>query len=150
MMMMMMMMMRCDDDDISLTHTAVSCLIFYIFMYGWCVWCVCGVCVHIYDDDVTESIFKMKIDNFLQYADRWTMMPSMPQFEAVSYALKKVCIGIIFFKNSTILWFYLFYEDLWIGNSVLKLLARGRFHFISERSCFSKVGIKLHEFWSRL
>ena len=123
---------------ISLSHTAVSCLIFYIFMYGWCVW---YVCVYIW----------WWWCNFLQYADRWTMMPSsIPQFETVSYALKKVCIGIIFFKNSTILWFYLFYKDLWIGNSVLKLLARGRFHFISERSCFSKVGVKLHEFWSRL
>ena len=70
-------------------------------MYGWCV---CVLCVCVYDDDdVTESIFKMKIDNFLQYAERWTMMPSIPQFGAVCYALKKVCIGIIFFKNSTIL-----------------------------------------------
>ena len=34
-----------------------------------CIWLVCVVCV--YDDDyVTESIFKMKIDNFLQYAER--------------------------------------------------------------------------------
>ncbi len=43
---------------------------------GVCVFvCVC-VCVCMYklyiydDDDVTESIFKMKIDNFLHYADR--------------------------------------------------------------------------------
>jgi hypothetical protein len=42
--------------------------VFYIFMYGWCV---CVLCVCVYDDDdVTESIFKMKIDNFLQYAER--------------------------------------------------------------------------------
>jgi len=40
--------------------------VFYIFMYGWCV---CVVCVY-NDDDVTESIFKMKIYNFLQYAER--------------------------------------------------------------------------------
>ena len=33
------------------------------------VWFVCVVCVYD-DDDVTESIFKMKIDNFLQYAER--------------------------------------------------------------------------------
>ena len=45
------------------THnTAVSCL--YIYVYGVCVLCVYD------DDDVTESIFKMKIDNFLQYAER--------------------------------------------------------------------------------
>jgi hypothetical protein len=31
--------------------------------------CVCVVCVY-NDDDVTESIFKMKIYNFLQYAER--------------------------------------------------------------------------------
>jgi hypothetical protein len=71
----------------------------YLCMVGVCV---CVVCVY-NDDDVTESIFKMKIYNFLQYAERWTMMRSIPQFGAVSYALKKVCIGIIFFKNSTIL-----------------------------------------------
>ena len=63
---------------------------------------MCCVCIYD-DDDVTESIFKMKIDKFLHYADRRTIMPSIPQFEAVCYALKKVCIGIIFFKNSTIL-----------------------------------------------
>ena len=34
-----------------------------------CIWFVCVVCVYD-DDDVTESIFKMKIDNFLQYAER--------------------------------------------------------------------------------
>ena len=72
-----------------------------MYIYGWCL-CVCVVCVYD-DDDVTESIFKVKIDNFLQYAEWWTMMQSIPQFGAVSYALKKVCIGIIFFKNSTIL-----------------------------------------------
>jgi len=33
-----------------------------------CVWCV--LCCVYNDDDVTESIFKMKIDNFLQYAER--------------------------------------------------------------------------------
>ena len=75
-----------------------------MFYYVWFVFvCVCVVCVYDDDDDVTESIFKMKIDNFLQYAERWTMMPSIPQLGAVSYAVKKVCIGIIFFKNSTIL-----------------------------------------------
>ena len=83
----------CDDDDTHTQQFHVLCI------YGWCV---CVVCVYD-DDDVTESIFKVKIDNFLQYAERWTMMPSIPQFGAVSYALKKVCIGIIFFKNSTIL-----------------------------------------------
>ena len=143
------MMMRCDVMMMMISHTQHSSFMF-LYIYVWLV-CVCVCCVCVYDDDdVTESIFKMKIDNFLQYAERWTMMPSIPQFGAVCYALKKVCIGIIFFKNSTILWFYLFYKDLWIGSSVLKLLARARFHFISERSCFSKVGVKLHEFWSRL
>jgi hypothetical protein len=57
--------MRYDNNH---TTTTQQFHVFYIFMYGWCV-CVCVVCVY-NDDDVTESIFKMKIYNFLQYAER--------------------------------------------------------------------------------
>jgi len=54
--------MRYDNNH---TTTAVSC---FLYIYVWLV-CVCVVCVY-NDDDVTESIFKMKIYNFLQYAER--------------------------------------------------------------------------------
>ena len=82
--------------------------------------------------------FKYKICSILNIQNSYQSKSCGTHFEPASNAIVHVFIGIKFIENSSIHSFWLIWQILWIGDSVLKLWGNARFLSLNQNSWSSK------------